>query len=149
MSEKIRLEANFTLDEFACKCCGGVFMLNYFLPKRLQELRNWLVNQISESIYMKISGPTRCAKHHQEIYEKKGQVPRWSSRHLTGEGVDIQLFDSMTGSIVYWSDEMLEAARGVFQGLGIPDSRRWLHVDLRRVPAEWTYNDEANEEGAT
>lgn len=146
--ERIKIQPNFYLDEFGCKCCGGVFDLDRRIPEKAQELRDWLGKAFQREICMKITSGCRCLPHHRRIYEEinkereaRGATPirvPMGSRHLRGRGIDVQLFDS-GGQIVHWTDDMIEAVGALFWGIGTPASRDWLHMDLRSNRAEWDY----------
>jgi len=138
---RVQLAPHFYLDEFACKCCRGVFNLDGRLPKRAEELRAWLGKVYGVEIALEITSGTRCAKHHAAIYAAKGQEVIWQSRHLRGEAIDIKGHD-LRGYTITWGDDLIDGARAFFMGIGIPESRKWLHVDLRDRRTTWHYPNE-------
>jgi len=72
----------FKLEEFRCRCCGG-------LPAEAQENVRALVENVLDPARQKLGGPVRvnsgyrCAKHNREV----GGVS--VSQHLRGEAADV------------------------------------------------------------
>lgn len=72
----------FKLEEFRCRCCGG-------LPPDAQENIRALVENVLDPARQQLGGPVtvnsgyRCAKHNREV----GGVS--ASQHLRGEAADI------------------------------------------------------------
>ena len=72
----------FKLEEFRCRCCGG-------LPAEAQENVRALVENVLDPARQKLGGPVtvnsgyRCAKHNREV----GGVS--ASQHLRGEAADV------------------------------------------------------------
>ena len=73
---------HFKLDEFRCRCCGG-------LPPDAQENIRALVEAVLDPARERYGGPVtvnsgfRCTKHNREV----GGVP--ASQHLRGEATDV------------------------------------------------------------
>lgn len=76
----------FKLDEFRCRCCGG-------LPPDAQENIRALVDAVLDPARERYGGPVtvnsgyRCVKHNREV----GGVS--ASQHLRGEAADIRCAD--------------------------------------------------------
>ena len=119
--ERVRLSENFFLDEFECKCCGGVFSLDPMLVEKLQELRN-RVGPIT------ITSGTRCPKHNTEIYTNIGKQPTKLAIHTLGKAADIT-FPGIR--------DHMDDIRGLFNGIGWANG--WVHVDVRDKRTEWNY----------
>lgn len=153
--DRIKLTENFYLDEFACKCCEGVFGLRSsrlkLLVERLQGFRDWMRDVYGIPVSITITSGSRCLRHHQGIYEeinaareKKGLGPvpvPMTSRHLKSNAADIQLRRLETGEILLIESAIEERLRILFKGYGKAMSLRWAHVDVRRHPAYWEYAD--------
>ena len=118
----MKLTANFTLDEFKCRCgCGTVDVDNAkWLAIKLQELRN-KVGPVH------ILSATRCPDNNKAC----GGHP--SSQHLSSLAVDLDWSRMEVPLwILVWILERLEWPGGI--GVG----ERKIHIDLgpRRY---WTY----------
>lgn len=106
---------HFTLDEFACNCCGELPEdgMNPVLLEALDELRE----EYGHPIY--VSCGYRCPKHNAEV----GGVS--NSQHLLGNAADI------------WVDgdyeTFYELARDIelFDGIGHYPYDEFVHVDQR------------------
>lgn len=112
----------FKLSEFACKCgrkeCDATPMKDEFLLA-LDELRDmW-------GMPMVVTSGQRCKWHN----KKEGGALR--SQHLYGNAADISVPKSK-------QKEFVKLARlAGFNGIGWGST--FVHVDMRKVPAEWTY----------
>lgn len=121
MAEIEMLTKNFSVSEFACKCCGVNGMIPVFMS-RLQSLRD---------IYgrpMVITSGYRCEKHNTAIGGHK------NSQHKFGLACDIHCLDSNERY------KMVEIAVGLgFRGVGV--AKTFLHLDLRgsQVSHLWLY----------
>lgn len=73
---------HFKMEEFRCRCCGG-------LPPDAQENIRALVENVLDPARQQLGGPVtvnsgyRCAKHNRDV----GGVS--ASQHLRGEAADI------------------------------------------------------------
>ena len=120
------LYANFTPDEFRCKCgCGEVLMDPRFMA-RLQHLRSAYKRP------MKITSGYRCAKH---PVEAKKPMP---GVHSQGIAADI----GVRGSEAFALLEM--AFKFGFTGIGINQKgdSRFIHLDIStddNRPTIWSY----------
>jgi uncharacterized protein YcbK (DUF882 family) len=118
---KTRITPDFCLEEFVCKCGKCNTPVEVELILRLQELRN----QFGQPL--KINSGARCEEHNKAV----GGKP--SSLHLLGKAADIKTS--------YMSKEernrLLNLAKGMFNGIGVSDA--FLHVDIRKKKATWSY----------
>lgn len=116
----MNISKNFTVEEMRCPCCKTCDMSHEFMIE-LQRIRDVLGRPF------KINSAYRCEKHNKEI----GGAA--TSRHLTGQAVDI--------SIVGWSGQEIhdlidEISSQLSSGLGL--YRSHLHYDIRAKRAAWT-----------
>jgi len=112
---------NFRSAEFRCRHCGREKMQPAFM-ERLQSLRN-------EFGPMVISSGWRCFDH---PIEKAKTHP---GMHSTGMAADV----SVQGADAV---RFLRLALGLgFTGIGVQQkgTGRFIHLDLRAVPAIWSY----------
>ena len=122
MPDRIKVSPNFYEDEFACPCCGGVFHLKQRLLDGLEEFRTFCGVGLAVNHN---GGQTRCRAYQAAIYTERGKDINWGSRHLTGEGVDIHKVDGG-----FFTQKQFDKAKEIFGGVGVPASRKWLHVDV-------------------
>ena len=114
---------NFKREEFTCRCgCGRNEMKPEFL-ERLQALR---------SVYgkpMAVTSGYRCPQHPKEAAKAQPGM------HNTGLAADVGISGSEAVALLRLA---LEAG---FKGIGINQKGdgRFLHFDLREVPAIWSY----------
>ena len=116
--DRVQLTENFYLDEFQCSCCGGVHYLKGELIQKLQQARDHFGKGLI------VTSGSRCRDHHIEIYAELNRPVVKNSRHLSGMAADIAYADGSAFSI-----EDIEYLKTVFGGIGLPDSREWMHVD--------------------
>jgi zinc D-Ala-D-Ala carboxypeptidase len=113
----IKLSPNFTLAEFACRCCGAV-RVDPELVRKLQQLRDRIGNPIS------ITSGYRCPAHNKAV----GGVE--DSQHLLGKAADIMVKGIPASTVA-------EAAEKVgFGGIGCYST--FTHVDVREGFARWS-----------
>lgn len=105
----------FTLDEFACKCCGELPAkgMNTALLRKLDELRAKLGCPII------VTSGYRCPRHNQEI----GGVD--NSQHVKGNAADIYCTER---SVYELYTLCLEVG---FDGIGYYPMDGFVHVDMR------------------
>ena len=119
----MKLSANFTSAEFACKCGCGLSNINPQLVQMLQNARN------KAGIAFSITSGLRCPAHN----KKEGGLA--SSAHITGLAVDIAAPDGLTRY------KILNSLMSVgFKRIGIAKS--FIHVDIDRTkpsPTIWIY----------
>lgn len=114
----VHLTKNFTLDEFACRCCAANEIKQEFVEK-LQELRDKHGQRIRV-----ISG-YRCEKNNAKV----GGVP--NSTHTKGIAADITCDDL---------DGLYKCAQDIFMAVGNGIKRGFIHVDNRRDKVRrWDY----------
>lgn len=121
------LTKNFSRQEFACHCCGGL-PINWAseevppLAAALQELRDYAGAPIQV-----VSG-YRCPEHNREVGGAK------NSQHVLGKAADIRI----PGKSV---QEIYSLACGVeaFEegGIGVYPDQGFVHVDVRGHMARW------------
>lgn len=109
----------FTLDEFACPCCGRSEM-NLDFVMRLDKAR-----MISNTGY-KINSGCRCEKHNTEV----GST---SENHTSGHGADIKARDNHKRGKI-----LRGLYRAGFNRVGI--RKDFIHVDdMDKVESCWLY----------
>jgi uncharacterized protein YcbK (DUF882 family) len=129
----MKLSENFSMHEFQCPCCKGVFNLQVGLLDKLEDFRE----VCGEALRINRGGGSRCPAYQAAIYINKGEEPIWTSRHLKGEAADIS---KISGGV--FTDRELEQARLIFGGVGATESREWIHVDIRNSQKFWHYQGE-------
>lgn len=120
MTNKIKLTANFSLHEFACKCGCNTVMLHPDLLNKLQLLRN----KVGKSLT--INSGYRCPQHNKNVGGVK------DSLHMKGQAVDIKLVNGLS------VDTFAKLAEEIgFKGIGKYNT--FLHVDIRPKITRWDY----------
>jgi len=137
---RIKLSNNFYLDEFACSCCSGIFHLRSTSVDKLQILSDRINDLYPHPVSIILTSACRCISHQKAIYKARGKEPNLSSGHLFGIAFDIKLISN--GERVLWEDNLIDIARELFNGIGITESRRWIHVDIKDRKAEWSYKND-------
>ena len=112
----------FKLEEFRCRCCGG-------LPPDAQENIRALVEAVLDPARERYGGPVtvnsgyRCAKHNREV----GGVP--ASQHLRGEAADVCCADNKRlAEIIEANGKYDQLIRYLNKNGGI----RFIHVSWKR-----------------
>jgi len=108
----IRIEKNFKLKEFACKCCQKVY-LHSDLVDKLQRIRDHYGRPL-----IIVSG-YRCPRHNRRV----GGARR--SYHLRGKAADIKIPGLPLESLAHF------CALVGFKGVKAYYYRGFVHVDLR------------------
>lgn len=113
---------HFKLDEFRCRCCGG-------LPPDAQENIRALVEAVLDPARERYGGSVtvnsgfRCAKHNREV----GGVP--ASQHLRGEAADVCCADNKRlAEIIEANGKYDQLIRYLNKNGGI----RFIHVSWKR-----------------
>ncbi len=117
--------ANFSFDEFRCKCGGKYLSCRRIWIKRsvLIELQRYRIANGDSPI--KIVSGCRCPGHNRDV----GGVSK--SRHMKGDAVDFAAVRSLT-----WFK-----AHGLFRGRGFNGSDgKVRHGDMRLIPTSWRYS---------
>ena len=113
--------AHFSFDELACRCCGFVHFEAEALAK-LEALR------VALGVPFSPTSACRCPVHNARV----GGAPLSQHRacdQRPATAIDIPLVAPRA--------RLIELARAAgFRGLGV-SYRTFLHVDNRRVPAQW------------
>lgn len=123
--------ADFTLEEFACNCCGENFIKASFIDQ-LQRLRT------EAGFQFIINSGYRCPKHNRRVSSTGLSGP-----HTTGRAADVKVSGSQAYQLI-----ALALEHG-FTGIGIKQggdwSQRFVHLDNledsedRSRPRVWTY----------
>ena len=120
---RVRLEKNFILSEFACRCCGEVAIPNHRLHQIAQDVRDHF------GVPMRVVG-YRCEEHNKEV----GGAEK--SLHLTGEAVDISpIGHNVLIPHIY---DLLKRYDEI-KGLGIYDGH--VHYDCRMTDKRVTWDN--------
>ena len=115
----MKISANFTLSELACRCGNCEPVVDKVFIERLQELRNAFAKPMTVTSWF------RCKEYNAKI---KGAT---SSLHVLGRAVDI----AMKNSADRFDLVHLAIAFG-FKGIGIYSG--WIHIDNRDgTPHMW------------
>lgn len=119
------VSAHFTSIDLDCKCtrpeCKET-LVDEDLCEALDLL--W-----EESGPFKINSGFRCASHNAEIGGEK------NSQHLLGKAADCQSLTGLSGNaLARYAEEVY-----LFQNGGIGIAATWVHLDVRDVPARWSY----------
>lgn len=113
----IRLTENFTLAEFACRCCGAA-KIDPGLVQKLQQLRDRIGKPIS------ITSGYRCQAHNRAV----GGATQ--SQHMHGTAADIMVKGLAPATVA-------EHAEAIGFG-GIGRYATFTHVDVRAGRARWS-----------
>ncbi len=113
-----QLSPHFWLYEFACPCCGAV----YVEPKLVKCLELFRFGT-GESPITILSG-FRCKKHNAEVGGAS------ASQHLFGNAADIQ--SDFTIRILNYEDFEFAAEMSGFTGIGYGKGK--FHLDVRELP---------------
>jgi uncharacterized protein YcbK (DUF882 family) len=119
----------FTLDEFACKCCGKSQMDPAFL-RLVDELRHRC------GFPLPVTSGYRCAKHNQAVSTTGPNGP-----HTTGRAVDLGVSRHRAYDVLRHALDM------GFTGIGVQQkgTTRFLHLDnlvepqAAPRPTVWSY----------
>ena len=106
---RIKLSANFHMDEFECPCCGS-FNTRPQLVAKLQVLRE----EFNQPLI--ITSGTRCIAHNKKVGGSD------MSDHLTGRAVDVAVKDAVMRR------QLLELALPVFPCIGV--KKDCLHLSI-------------------
>ena len=112
----IKLSPNFTLAEFACRCCGGV-KIDPELVRKLQQLRDRIGKPIS------ITSGYRCPVHNQAV----GGAAQ--SQHMYGTAADIVVKGLAPATVADHAEAVGFGGIGRYAG--------FIHVDVRAQKARW------------
>lgn len=116
---------NFTPREFACRCCGVVYVSESFMD-RLQALRN------ASGVPMPISSGYRCPSHNAAVSSTGEDGP-----HTTGRAADIAVSHQSAFMVLGMAFDY------DFTGIGVNQKGggRFLHLDDldNNRPALWSY----------
>lgn len=129
------------LVQLSCPCCGEVRIDKRLLPAILKIEKKL-------GIRAQVNSGYRCPAHNTELvvqwvlealaYEKAHPdkkypkpKPSKTSTHCLGLAIDLQCHKSR-------QEELIAYAKTIgFKGIG--RGRRMVHLDMRDIPAEWTY----------
>lgn len=109
---------NFYLSEFECPCCHHV-MLDRHLVRLLQLLRS----KIQAPIW--INSGFRCEKENYAVQGTK------HSYHLIGLAADIRVPELEVRGLAQAAEEI------GFNGIGIYESKGFVHLDIRPSKTIW------------
>lgn len=112
------LRRDFSKREFACRCCGKVFVATA-LADGLQALRDLAGRPVI------ITSGYRCARHNNAVGGADGSL------HTSGQAADI-----VVGGLAVHQMYALAEQIPVFGGIGVYDDG-FLHVDVRPKRARW------------
>ena len=104
------INKNFTLDEFACPCCGKVEISTILIDK-LQQLRDLINKPII------VTSGYRCSAYNKSVGGHN------HSPHLTGEGADIQVKGMSPVTIAGIAQRILHIRIGIYSA--------HVHIDVR------------------
>lgn len=112
----IRLTENFTLAEFACRCCGAA-KIDPELVRKLQQLRDRIGKPIT------ITSGYRCPAHNKAV----GGAA--NSQHLYGTAADIVVKGMSPATVADHAEVIGFGGIGRYAG--------FTHVDTRATKARW------------
>jgi uncharacterized protein YcbK (DUF882 family) len=113
----------FTIEEFACPCCG-VDDMNLEFVDRLDDLR------FDAEFPFKINSGYRCAAYNKKIGGAK------HSAHVDGMGADIPITAAQFHKLM-----TLDMPGRGFTGIGVhlKGGVGFIHLDVKPREAAWTY----------
>jgi len=115
-------EANFSLDDFRCKCGCGQALLD---PNLIPALRS--LQMIAKTKIQILSG-FRCRAHNQKIGGSKNSV------HCLGMAADIVIEGFTPVEMFFLAEQIPEFRNG---GIGVYPDNGFLHLDVRKTSARW------------
>lgn len=118
---------HFSEQELACRHCGR----NECTPELVEALE-MLRASINRPII--VDDAYRCPEHNKAV----GGVP--DSQHVLGNAADIRVL-GMTAAQLYFAAIRVPGIKG----LGRDDHKGYVHVDVRRIFAQWCYNTEGKQ----
>ena len=122
---------NFSAREFLCECGCSFGLQDRRLAEVLQRLRDHLNETHGDGIWIKITGPSRCAAHNATI---PGAAK--NSKHILGIACDFKVIspegEVMDPRIAY---RILDEWYPDTFGIGLYHNR--VHLDTREVKARW------------
>jgi len=113
-----RLSANFTREEFACKCGCGFNTADSKLVWYLQSIRDYFGAPV------KINSAARCASHNAAVGGSD------KSQHLLGRAADIAVKGVECADVAKYARDVLECE-------GVGEYEAFVHIDSRNGKARW------------
>lgn len=125
--ENVYLGQNFFGAEFQCQCgkCEDQ-QVDPRLIEALEELRALLGRPI------KITSGYRCKEWQQKLSKMGFSTALGTSTHELGQAADIVV-------ATYDGKELAKEAKKIEAFKGIGTAEKWIHVDVREKPKNWTY----------
>lgn len=114
-----KLSANFSREEFACKCGCGFDHISLELVEVLQDVRNHFGKPI------KVTSACRCEEHNYRVGGAK------KSKHLLGIAADIVVKGVSPDEVVGYLTETYPTRYGVGK------YNSFTHIDVRDKKARW------------
>jgi hypothetical protein len=116
---------HFTESELQCKCGCGQNGCTEPLLHALEAFRAAVARPVT------IRSAFRCAKHNAAV----GGVP--NSEHTRGEAADVAVPGLSPAAMEAEATKL--ATLGVIGGVGRDDHHGYIHIDVRKNPARWCY----------
>jgi uncharacterized protein YcbK (DUF882 family) len=113
----MKLTANFTRSEFACKCGCGFDDVDLRLVKMLQQVREFFDAPVT------VTSGCRCPSHNQA----EGGSPR--SQHLHGRAADFRVRNVSPGVVYEYCVQLDPGGLGYYA--------TFTHIDVREGRARW------------
>ena len=122
-----KLSKNFNRKEFSCKCGCGQDTVDYRLIIILEELHEQY-DQIYGECFVKVTSGNRCKEHNART---RGSSP--NSGHITGKGVDIQIYYYESSSRVYIETHYIYEylTKKYPNSYGIIKHDDFIHIDVK------------------
>lgn len=121
------ISTGFKLSEFSCRCfndeCDCV-SIKKTLIQALETFRTFLANRFNRKIVMTVLSGNRCKKHNKEVGGTNG------SRHMHFDACDLGLNVPIT-------EEVIDEAKRLFDGVGWYPKKKFLHLDMRGIKTTW------------
>lgn len=120
--ENVRLQKNFRISEFRCKCGCGTTLHDPLLSEYLQQIRE----HFGKPVY--ITSGYRCEKHNASI-----QNASKTSRHMKGQAADFYVSGVKPAEVAKYAESI--GVKGI--GLYEAGDGNFVHIDTRTSKSFW------------
>ena len=120
--ENVRLQKNFRISEFRCKCGCGTTLHDPLLSEYLQQIRE----HFGKPLY--ITSGYRCEKHNATIKNASK-----TSRHMKGQAADFYVSGVKPAEVAKYAESIGVKGIGLYEG----SDGNFVHIDTRTSKSFW------------
>ena len=120
--ENVRLQKNFRISEFRCKCGCGTTLHDPQLSAYLQRIRD----HFGKPVY--ITSGYRCDKHNATIKNASK-----TSRHMKGQAADFYVSGVKPAEVAKYAESIGVKGIGLYEG----SNGNFVHIDTRTSKSFW------------